>query len=366
MTGQGRQGSEQVRRIGLARFLRLMLARFPWLVRGINRVLPASLLAQLRRLAERVKYADVSAVHDLPAIHQYWSRRYVLPILQELGFAGVEDFMLQHILLQRRPGQPLRLLGIGCGNCELDLALASQLQQSGCRDFSYTCLELNGAMLQRAAAEAERAGVAAHMQFQQCDIAQWQPQTRYDVIVTNQFLHHVPALEQLFRAIRKALQPDGVFLVSDMIGRNGHMRWPEALLHIDRLWSELDARYKYHHLHAVTNQRFVNWDASLTGFEGIRAQDILPLLVEHFGFDTFIAFGNLVDVFVDRPYGPNFDTGNAADLAFIDRVQALDTQLLETGVIKPTHMMAALSLDRGKLPRVYRHFTPQRCVRWPD
>ena len=42
-------------------------------------------------------------------------------------------------------------------------------------------------------------------------------------------------------------------------------------------------------------------------FEGIRAQDILPLLVERFTFDEFIGFGNVIDPFVDRSFGPNFD-----------------------------------------------------------
>jgi len=34
------------------------------------------------------------------------------------------------------------------------------------------------------------------------------------------------------------------------------------------------------------------WDCSKQGFEGIRAQDILPLLVKKFSFRSFLGFGN--------------------------------------------------------------------------
>src|SRR5690606_19005291 len=121
--------------------------------------------------------------------------------------------------------------------------------------------------------------------------------------------------------------------------------------------------HKYHHLHGQTNHRFVNWDCSLTGYEGIRAQDILPLLLERFHFASFLAFGNLIDVFIERPYGPNFDVDVPGDLAFIDRVQALDQASIESGRIKPTHMLAALCKARPEHTRVLRHLTPEFCVR---
>lgn len=89
-----------------------------------------------------------------------------------------------------------------------------------------------------------------------------------------------------------------------------------------------------HHLPGVSNRKYVNWDCSLTGFEGIRAQAILPLLVENFHLDTFIAVANIIDVFVDRSYGPNFSIDKAAALAFVDRVQQPDQGAIESGGIQ--------------------------------
>jgi SAM-dependent methyltransferase len=342
--------------------LRKFLVRFPWLFRALNCWLPGPVLQLLRGVAEKLKYRDISAVHDLPQICHYWSHRYLLPMMQEAGFDGHEDFILQHIARFRGHDQ-IRIVSIGSGNCEPDIRLARALLDMGITNFRYECIEFNEAMLERGRETAKKQAVSDVMVFNKTDIERWQPQTRYEIVFACQFLHHVQALESLFDTIHSALTDDGLFLVDDMIGRNGHMRWPEALEMVNTLWAELDDKYKFHHLHGQTNCQFVNWDCSLTGFEGIRAQDILPILLERFYFASFLAFGNLIDVFIERAYGPNFDINEPGDLAFIDRVHALDQTSLESGRIKPTHMVAALGKSKPVQTVAIRHLTPEFCVR---
>jgi len=351
--------------VKLNQLLRKFLVRCPWLFRALNAWLPAPLLRVLRRLAEKLKYHDVSAVHDLPDICHYWSQRHLLPLLREAGCEGQEDFFLQHIVRFRDHGQ-IRIVSLGSGNCEPDIRLVRSLLELGIEQLRYECIEFNGAMLERGREAASRQSVAHLMQFTQADIACWQPQGSHEVVLVCQFLHHVPGLEALFDKISSTLTDDGLLLVDDIIGRNGHMRWPEALVLVNQLWAELDAAHKFHHLHGQTNREFLNWDCSLTGFEGIRAQDILPLLLERFHFASFLAFGNVIDVFIERTYGPNFDINKPADLAFIDRVHALDQASIESGRIKPTHMLAALCKSSPGHTRVIRHLTPEFCVRKLD
>ena len=50
----------------------------------------------------------------------------------------------------------------------------------------------------------------------------------------------------------------------------------------------------------VIEEQYENWDCSEEGFEGIRAQDILKLLNKNFYFKKFLAYGNLIDIFIDR------------------------------------------------------------------
>ena len=107
-----------------------------------------------------------------------------------------------------------------------------------------------------------------------------------------------------------------------------------------------------------------NWDCSTEGFEGIRSQDILPLLIKRFHFEFFVGFGNLVNPFIDRSFGHNFDPDDPKDLQFIDRVHELDQKLIDGGHIKPTHIIAAMKV-RPTHQRVDRHLTPEFCVRKP-
>jgi hypothetical protein len=94
----------------------------------------------------------------------------------------------------------------------------------------------------------------------------------------------------------------------------------------------------------------MNWDCAVEGFEGIRAQDILPLLTERFGFTFFLAFGNVISPFVDRSFGHHFDPAREWDRHFIDRVHARDQTEIEAGTITPTHMMAVMRNDRSGSP----------------
>ncbi|MBI4464064.1 MAG: hypothetical protein HY647_05115 [Acidobacteria bacterium] len=176
-------------------------------------------------------------------------------------------------------------------------------------------------------------------------------------------LHHMVKLEETFSNIKKAIGANGYFLTADMVGRNGHMRWPEALEIVQDIWAKMPDRYKYNHQLKRFEAIYDNWDCSQEGFEGIRAQDILPLLVKNFHFEGFVAFGNLPDIFVDRGFGPNFDMKNPDDTEFIDRVGALNDRLISEGAIKPTQLVAAMRCQRTGQTRCYQHWTPEFCIR---
>ncbi|MEM1183121.1 MAG: class I SAM-dependent methyltransferase [Acidobacteriota bacterium] len=319
------------------------------------------------RLEEEIQtYRDVENVHDLPEIFHLWSNRYVLPKLWDCGFLTLDDFYL-HYLAEACHGSPGRatIVSVGSGNGDLEVGLAKRLLERGVRNFHFRCLELNPAMNARGQKAAERAGVAEFCSFEEVNLEDWRPDRRASVCLANHSLHHLVGLEALFEKIHGALEEDGVFLINDMIGRNGHMRWPEASLHVEKIWAEMPRRYKYNHQLARWDDDFVNWDCSSSGHEGIRAQDILPLLMETFHFDCFIAFANVIDVFVDRSYGHNFDPQDPNDLAFIERIARLDETLLDKGEVKPTHLFAAARTKPVDKLRCFSHWTPEHCLRVP-
>jgi phosphoheptose isomerase len=325
--------------------------------------LPGEYEARMRREVDY--YQDREVVHDLPEIFHYWSERYCRPKLRAVGIDSIEAFFLDPLVEQceAKSRGLVRICSIGAGNCDLECSLAARLKQGSRENFRIDCIDINSHMLERGHRAAESLKVGSHMAFVEADANRWTPSTSYNVFLANHSLHHVLELESLFTAIRRALEPDGTFVVHDMIGRNGHMRWPEALTYVEKIWGEMPDRYKYNHQFGRSEPKYTNWDCSKEGFEGIRSQDILPLLLESFNPEVFLAFGNVIDVFVDRSFGPNLHPDRDEDRAFIDRVAELDDRLIEEGKIKPTHMMARFRTEPTESLRYYRHWTPEYCVR---
>lgn len=318
-----------------------------------------------RVAAETSNYAEVVNVHDLPPIFHYWSNTHLRPMLESFGFSNPDQLFAKHLresALRRGVTAPV-FLSIGAGNCDTEVRVARLLREAGLDDFRIECLDLNASMLERGRHLAEREGVGRHITGIRADFNAWRSSRQYDGVMANQSLHHVVNLEGLFDEIRRCLAPGACFVVDDMIGRNGHQRWPEALSEVQRFWRELPREYRYNRQLKRYERTFRNWDCSTESFEGIRSQDILPLLIDRFDFDLFIAFGNVIDIFVDRSFGHNFNADAAWDRDFIDRVQACDEQGLSDGSLTPTHMMAVLMAET-ECRRVYaRGLSPAMSVR---
>ncbi|HWD98697.1 MAG TPA: class I SAM-dependent methyltransferase [Bryobacteraceae bacterium] len=316
--------------------------------------------------AERRAYDDCANVHDLPPIFHYWSQTHLAPLFETFGFTSMDDFFIQSLsnacLLSDRPC----FASIGAGNCDLEVRVASALLARGHDGFTIECVDLNPAMLERGRALASKTGVQERLLFTEADLNQWRPERRYQAVMANQSLHHVVNLEQLFAGVRSSLAPGGVFIVSDMIGRNGHLRWPEALAIIHEFWRELPPSYRFNTSLARYEEVFLDWDCSGESFEGTRAQDILPLLCGAFHFQVFVPFGNIIDPFIDRAFGAHFDPEAAWDRAFIDRVHERDSMEISRGAISPTHMIAVMDTEGVQPTRYPENLSPDYCIRRPD
>lgn len=323
--------------------------------------------------AERIKkeksfYKDDEKVHDLPEIFHYWSNRHLAPAkFHPFGITDPEQFFFLYSskLHDRFPDRFLNMVSLGSGNCDMEARLARRLLDEGIGNFRIECLDINEDMLERGKAHAGSLDVASHIVPGIGDFNHWEPERAYDIVIANQCLHHVLELEKLFAAVKDCLREDGYFLTSDMIGRNGHQRWPEALELVQEFWRELPESYRYNRLLKRHEREFMNHDCSTESFEGIRAQDILPLLITHFHFELFIPFANIVTVFIDRPFGHNFDPNGEWDRDFVDRLHACDEENILSGRIKPTQMLAVMCKRAVETQLLSPALSPEFCVRKP-
>lgn len=328
------------------------------------------LIYGLRYLNELRAFGKNKNIHALPEIFHYWSNTYLLPKLQRFGFNSPDSFFYKYCIetcSELKDKSLIKIISIGSGNGELEVNIAKQLVESGIKNFTVECMDMNAKMHKRTRSLAEEEGVSSYITILKCDFNAWQSDERYDIVVANQSLHHVTNLEGLFDTIYRCLTPEGKFITSDMIGRNGHMRWPEALEIVNELWQELPQQYKCNQFSKKDEINYINYDCAVRSFEGVRAQDILPLLVDKFEFELFLPFANIIMVFIDRKFGHNYDIGSDVDKERIDRIHRLDEAAILDGTIKPTQMLAVMT--KSTVPEtilIDPILTPEFCIRDPS
>ena len=321
----------------------------------------------LRITSELSAYAEVDEVHDLPAAHDLWANRFILPLLTEIGIASIDDLWYQQIRAQceRCAPRDARLVSLGAGNGELELPLAARLASDGIANLELVLLELNPEMGERALERASELGLGDRARVELVDLNHWTHSVSADVYLANHSLHHLVELERLYDQVVASLDPEGVLLVNDMVGRNGHVRWPETGQIVREIWSVLPERYRFNRGLGAVDEVYPDLDCSTESFEGIRAQDVLPLLLERMHPEVYVTFGSVIDPFVDRVYGPNFDVDNPADVEIIDAIARLDDAALDLGIVTPTHLVGTFR-PQPVTCRYPRHRSPERTVHHRD
>jgi SAM-dependent methyltransferase len=321
-----------------------------------------------RRVREQIaQYEADVPMHDLPKIFHEWSRLFVGPAVRQVfGAASFGDAYANCFLecARHAPGRP-RFLSLGCGDGAVEIDVALRLHAAGLTDFEFVCLDLSPILLERFALQLPPV-LAGCFTLRNADINQSEPGQTFCAIMANHSLHHMVELEGIFAAIFAALHAQGSFITHDMIGRNGHQRWPETRLFLDLIWPLLTARQRLHVPLRRYEKHFMDHDCSTSGFEGVRAQDILPLILAT-GFKplAFVGYGGFIDPLIDRGFGHNFSTENPDDVFLIRRLGLLNEILLDAGVIKPTIMLARF-VKYPAAEIAYRGRTAASSLRMPD
>jgi SAM-dependent methyltransferase len=317
--------------------------------------------------AQIAQYAETVNMHDLPDIFHVWSHNYIGPPMAEVfGTPSIDEaYALAYI--EAREGKPGlgKILSIGCGDGQVEIRVAKILIEKGHRDFLFVCADLSPILLGHLRTAVKNEGLENLFLPIEADLNRIKVEGSFDMIMANHALHHIEALEQLFDYSRIKLTERGIFATCDMIGRNGHRRWIECDVFIQSIWPMLSPKQQYHVQLKRHSETFVDHDCSREGFEGIRAEDILPLLMKTFNPYKFVGAGGLIDVFVDRGYGHGFNPKDEKDLAMIHHIAGLNEILLDAGAIKPVWTMAYFTKDRRQ-ERFYRNRSAANSLRNPN
>lgn len=326
-----------------------------------GRYLPEQMARAMRAGAEKLAFWITPEYQGetLPPIFHHWSARFVGPRLREHGLSGPEQLYRDRIAAAaRRLRRRVVVVSMGSGACDLEIGLSRQLSGEGI-DAAFVCVDFNARLLDRARAITGASGQDACFEFIAADCNRPFDVPAADVVVVNQFFHHVEELEVFCATIQKSLRPDGVLLTSDIIGRNGHLPWPAAEARVQRHWKALAAGKRFDRYFGRSTAQYRPMDHAAYSNEGVRAQDVVECLLQRFDFEVFFAFGGAVMPFVERRVGFNFDPGCPEDRDFIATVQAEDELALASGQYPASNMIAVLRHRGEAVPRVAHPYPPQ-------
>ena len=319
------------------------------------------------RIANETRHFEGGASYQgLPPMHGWWSARFLRPRTQELfGITEPDQFYVGPIArkCEAEPDRIVRVASIGSGNGMREIAFTRKLLAGGQRNFRITGYELSAELTTRSNAMAREMGLDGNLGFESSDINSGLDEPDLDVCIANQVLHHIVDLEALFDGLRERLREDGLLLTRDMIGRNGHQAWPEAKEIIDEIWGAMPKRYRMNNRLKRVQATFPDTDFARNSFEGIRAQDIQRLLNERFGYTCFYAYGGIVERFVNRAFGGNFDPANEDDQAFVTQLNVINDLAIDSGWIRPTQMMGYFTKDKTATGAHWKNRTPANAVR---
>lgn len=304
----------------------------------IFKSLPERVSERLRLLVESVIYRNVEDVHDLPEAFHYWSEHHLLPHLKLYGFADSASFYADQIeRVARRIGcREVSIASLGSGNAAVELVVDARLREKGiaCR---WELVELSPFLQDKVRSVLTARDELARFRLCAISVERWEPNGSIDVVVANQFLHHVVGVDRLIGRLAAMIPPHGALLSHDVIGRNGHRLWPNALRVVQEVWPTLPNSKKIDPEGVIVDPYF-DVDCSAYSLEGVEAERILPALLEHMQPEVFVAFGGVVLAFIDRRFGRNFDPNNPEDREFIDILARRDWDLLHDFSLAPTQM----------------------------
>jgi SAM-dependent methyltransferase len=221
---------------------------------------------------EKVHFAEIEVTEELTegGIHAssawsfYW--QHVWKILGNSGFGNLPAYVCGNFPADDRPIEVLSLASGYCGN---ELSLARGMT----RPYKITCTDLNEAAFEKAKSIAKAESLA--MEFQPADLNFLTiTPGRYDLIFAHAAIHHVINLEHLFEQIANGLSPTGILRIVEVVGKNRKLIWDRNERYANALLGLMPEELT-HGIHLAVHE-------DPDGMEGIRQEDIFPLLRKHF------------------------------------------------------------------------------------
>ncbi len=230
-------------------------------------------------------------------------------------------------------------LGSGTGHREVDLA------RSGV--FAHVdAVDLSAPRVAYAHERAMEAGLADRIRYHAADAASIDlPGGFYDLVIAEQFLHHVARVEEMVERIARFLAPEGFFIFNEYVGPD-RWQWTAAqLAAVNELLGELPERHR-RRWRSGTLKRAVHRPGVLAMMlydrtEAVSSSRIIRAVRSRFDAVELRGYGGAVLQLLFADIAMNFRSGDAETKRLIERCFEREDVLLESGTIAHDFVVGA-------------------------
>jgi ubiquinone/menaquinone biosynthesis C-methylase UbiE len=262
---------------------------------------------------------------DIPEVMARWNR-------MTSGAPSIDyvRFFLRKYFAGRTALRALSL-GSGTGHRELDLARSGIFRRIDAVDLSHSRISYSRW-------RAEEAGFIDRIVYHVGDAAAIDlPDGSYDLVIVEQFLHHIARLDEMIGRIRGFLAPQGAFMFNEYVGPD-RWQWTDAQLDaVNALLAELPERYR-RRWRSGTVKNAVHRPGVLAMMiydptEAVSSSRIVPAVRRGFEIVELRGYGGAVlqPLFADIAY--NFLSKDDETKRLLERCFEREDALLERGAV---------------------------------
>lgn len=222
-------------------------------------------------------------------------------------------------------------LGSGTGYREIELARSGRFKR-------IDAVEKAHARIAYSRERAERAGFSAAIRYIEADAMRVDvPRERYDLVIVEQFLHHVSPLESMLERISDFLKPTGFFMFNEFVGPSRFQWTDEQLDAANGLLARLPERYRIR-WKSGTVKRSVHRPGRLAVMlydptEAIESSRIVPLVQKTFDVAELKGYGGTVLQLLFSDIAGNFLSSDPETKRLLAMCFAAEDELLRSGAL---------------------------------
>jgi SAM-dependent methyltransferase len=290
-----------------------------------NSVFKPRPVRKLEQQSTIVKMLDTSVATEFLPLPNESPYAYASRGLAECILKSPPNFV-ERLKQRAATGEIVRVLSLCSGAARIEASYAAQVGSN----VEWSLLDINSDLLGLASKQFPQSvkvdlieGNVNKLEFSG---------EKWDIILCVSALHHVVELEKLIEFCYYSLHHNGQFWsIGEYVGKNGNRLWPDAISEANKLFLQLPEKYRINSHTKELDNEIPDRDYSVGCFEGIRSEDIEPILDRWFQPIEVDRRNCFLWRLINLAYSDNYDLSKIEDREWITKIISTEVTHFKQG-----------------------------------